>query len=128
MYVIDELCTITYSVNAAPFLPIRCLYQLNLENGTEFPLAKDLFVTSTYVNDIIAGADTEEEVLEFQHQVTSLLRIGGFNLKTWASICWAVLKNIAVEDRAMDPSFEQKDDQSLKVLGLHWVRHCFWKV
>ncbi|CAI6369999.1 unnamed protein product [Macrosiphum euphorbiae] len=98
----------------------ECLHQLDSENGTEFPLAKNLLVTSTYVDDIVAGADTEKEALELQDQVISLLRKGGFNLRKWASICEAVLKGIAAEDRAIDSSFELKDDQSVKVLGLHW--------
>ncbi|XP_060873756.1 uncharacterized protein LOC132947470 [Metopolophium dirhodum] len=116
-----ELCTITYGVNAAPFLAIRCLHQLDSENGSEFPLAENLLVTSTYVDDIVAGAGTEKEALELQDQVISLLRKGGFHLRKWASNCEAVLKGIAAEDRAMDPSFELKDDQSVKVLGLHWI-------
>ncbi|XP_060845438.1 uncharacterized protein LOC132925023 [Rhopalosiphum padi] len=115
-----ELCTITYGVNAAPYLAIRCLHQLDSDCGTEFPLAKGLLVTSTYVDDIVAGADTKGEVLELQRQVISLLRKGGFNLRKWASNCEEILKGIAAEDRAMDPSFELKDDQSVKVLGLHW--------
>jgi len=115
-----ELCTVTYGVNAAPFLAIRCLHQLDLENGSEFPLAKNLLVTSTYVDDIVAGADLEEEALELQHQVISLLCKGDFNLKKWASNFEALLKDICIEDRAMDAPFELKDDQSVKVLGLHW--------
>jgi len=115
-----ELCTVTYGVNAAPFLAIRCLHQLDLENGSEFPLAKNLLVTSTYVDDIVAGADSEDQAVELQHQVISLLRKGGFNLKKWASNCEALLKDISNEDRAVDAPFELKDDQSVKVLGLHW--------
>ncbi|KAF0704944.1 Uncharacterized protein FWK35_00037405, partial [Aphis craccivora] len=68
-----ELCTITYGVNAAPYLAIRCLHQLDSDCGTEFPLAKNLLVTSTYVDDIVAGADTERDVLELQRQLISLL-------------------------------------------------------
>ncbi|XP_050056092.1 uncharacterized protein LOC126549769 [Aphis gossypii] len=115
-----ELCTRTYGFNAAPYLAIRCLRQLDSDCGNQFPLAKNLLVTSTYVDDIVAGADTERVVLELQRQLISLLRKGGFNLRKWASNCDAILKGIPAEDRAMDPSFELKDDQSVKVLGLHW--------
>lgn len=69
-----KLCTVTYGVNAAPFLAIRCLHQLNRENGPEFPLAKDLLLISTYVDDIVAEVNTEEEVLALQCQVIMLLR------------------------------------------------------
>lgn len=73
-------------------MAIRCLNQLNSENGTEFPLARDLLVTSTYVDDIVAGADTAKEAVELQHQIISLLRKGGFNLRKWASNFEAILK------------------------------------
>lgn len=74
-----ELSTITYGVNAVLYLAIRCLHQLDSDCGTELPLAKNLLVTSTYVDDIMAGADTEKDVLELQRQIISLLHKGGFN-------------------------------------------------
>jgi len=68
-----ELCTITYGMNAAPYLAIRCLHQLDLENGPEFPLATNLLSTNTYIDDIIAGADSVEEILLLLQQVIQLL-------------------------------------------------------
>jgi len=67
------------------------------------------------VDDILVGANTEKKVVELQHHVISLLYKVGFNLRKWASNCEILLKGVAVEDRAMDPSFELKDDQSVKV-------------
>ncbi|XP_008180528.1 uncharacterized protein LOC103308616 [Acyrthosiphon pisum] len=91
-----ELCTITYGVDAAPFYT----------NWTQKMEPNFLWQKIC--------ADTEKEVLELQDQVISLLRKGGFHLRKWASNCEAVLKGIAAEDRAMDSSFELKDDQSVK--------------
>jgi len=115
-----QLCTITYGVSAAPFLAIRCLHQLNQDDGSLFPLANNILTTSTYVDDIIAGADTVEEIVQLKEQVVSLLRRGNFSLKKWASNCSSVLVNIQEEDRAQDSCFDAKDDQSVKILGLHW--------
>jgi len=58
------------------------------------------------VDDIVAGTDTEEEAVEFHHQVIFFLLKGGFNLKKWASNYEALLKDISAEDRTMDASFE----------------------
>lgn len=115
-----ELCTITYGMNAAPYLAIRCLHQLDLENGPEFPLATNLLRTSTYVDDIIAGADSVENVVLLQQQVIQLLQKGCFELKKWASNCSTILQHIPKEDLAMDSSFEPNDGQAVKVLGLYW--------
>lgn len=54
----------------------------------------------------MAGTDTEEEAVEFHHQVIFFLLKGGFNLKKWASNYEALLKDISAEDRTMDASFE----------------------
>ncbi|KAE9524046.1 hypothetical protein AGLY_015527 [Aphis glycines] len=91
-----QLCTVTYGMSSAPFLAMRCLHQLNEEDGPSYPLAFNILTTSTYVDDIVAGANT------------------------WASNCTEVLENIDVEDRALDSIIEAKDVNSVKVLGLHW--------
>ncbi|KAL4121517.1 hypothetical protein QTP88_014012 [Uroleucon formosanum] len=115
-----ELCTITYGMNAAPYFAIRCLHQLDLENGPEFPLATNLLRTSTYVDDIIAGADSVEDIVLLQQQVIKLLQSGSFQLKKWASNCSNILQNVPREDLAMDSFFEPNDIQAVKVLGLYW--------
>ncbi|KAL4083902.1 hypothetical protein QTP88_029218 [Uroleucon formosanum] len=37
-----QLLTVTYGVNSAPYLALRCLRQLDLEDGAEFPQANGL--------------------------------------------------------------------------------------
>lgn len=115
-----QLCTVTYGVNAAPYLAIRCLRQLDEEDGPSYPRAQGLLVTNTYVDDIVAGADSVEEVLMLQQELISLLGRGSFILKKWSSNCVEVLENIPVEDRTLSPLYKPKDEQAVKVLGLHW--------
>lgn len=100
-----ELCTITYGMSAAPYLAIRCLHQLDLENGPNF---------------IIAGADSLDNVVLLQQQVIQLLQKGCFELKKWASNCSIIIKNIPREDLASDSFFEPNEGQAIKVLGLYW--------
>ena len=107
------MCTVTYGVNSAPFLAIRCLHQLNKEEGPSFPLAYNILTTSTHVDDIIAGAITKEDVLRLKVEIVELLKLGKFNLKKWASNCAAVLDGIDVDDRAFDPALDIKDDHSI---------------
>ncbi|XP_050056095.1 uncharacterized protein LOC126549771 [Aphis gossypii] len=115
-----QLCIVTYGMSSAPFLAMRCLHQLNEEDGPSYPLAFNILTTSTYVDDIVAGANTVEDVLQLKQEIVALLRRGNFNLKKWASNCTEVLENIDVEDRALDSIIEAKDVHSVKVLGLHW--------
>ncbi|XP_060842552.1 uncharacterized protein LOC132922848 [Rhopalosiphum padi] len=115
-----ELCTVTYGVSSAPFLAIRCLQQLNLEDGPDFPLVKDVLLADTYVDDIFVGADTVEDILESKIQIIGLLNRGGFSLKKWASNCPEILNTIEIEDRAVTPWIEPTKEQAVKVLGVHW--------
>lgn len=115
-----ELLTVTYGVNAAPFLALRCLRQLDFDDGAKFPRAKGLLIYNTYVDDIIAGADTSDDLLAVQSDLIHLLRRGEFELKKWASNCDAVLKCVPVKDHAIEPTFTPTDDTTLKVLGVHW--------
>ncbi|KAL4134958.1 hypothetical protein QTP88_006638 [Uroleucon formosanum] len=103
-----ELCTVTYGINSAPFLAIRCLLQLEQDNGPEFPLVRQFLRSSTYVDNIIAGADTREGILKVQCQVVGLLQKGCFEL------------SVAKEDCASNPYYEPHYGQAVKILGLYW--------
>lgn len=114
-----ELYTVTYGLSAAPFLAIRCLHQLQQEDGAYYPLTKNVLTSSTYDDNIFIGADSVEEVFELQRQVVALLSRGGFDLKKWASNCAAILEGIPLEDCSTSPLFSP-DDNAVKVLGIHW--------
>ncbi|XP_036340374.1 uncharacterized protein LOC118749683 [Rhagoletis pomonella] len=50
-----ELKTVTFGVNCAPYLAIRMLYQLAQDCQDEFPLANNILLRETYVDDILSG-------------------------------------------------------------------------
>jgi len=115
-----QLLTVTYGVNSAPYLALRCLRQLDLEDGADFPQAKGLLTYNTYVDDIVAGANSVEDLLAVQKVLVNLLQRGEFELKKWASNCDAVLRCIPIEDQAIELTFTPTEDTALKVLGVHW--------
>jgi len=79
-----QLLNVTYGVNSAPNLKLRCLRQLDLEDGAEFPQAKILLIISnTYVDDIVACANSAEDLLAVQKDLVNLLQRGEFELKKW---------------------------------------------
>jgi len=39
-----QLCTVTYGLNCAPNIVIRCLHELDAQYGYRFPLAKDILI------------------------------------------------------------------------------------
>ncbi|XP_022161617.1 uncharacterized protein LOC111027526 [Myzus persicae] len=115
-----QLCTITYGLNCAPYLAIRCLHELDEQDGHLFPLAKGVLNRSTYVDDIVVGADTEEQLLRRKEAIVSLLHNGACELSKWTSNSALVLGSISPDHRANSVSFDPRDEHSVKVLGLHW--------
>ncbi|XP_066585494.1 uncharacterized protein [Prorops nasuta] len=63
-----ELNTVTYGTGPAPFLSSRVLRELAYTDGANFPLAQDVLLNSTYVDDILFGAHDLK-------QLSSILRI-----------------------------------------------------
>ncbi|XP_008180804.1 uncharacterized protein LOC103308715 [Acyrthosiphon pisum] len=46
-----QLCTVTYGLNCAPYLAVRCLHELDRQEGHRFPLAKDVLTRAPYVDE-----------------------------------------------------------------------------
>lgn len=115
-----QLCTVTYGLNCAPYLAIRCLHELDAQDGHRFPLAKGVLTRSAYVDDIVIGADTEEQLLRRKVDIIGLLRSGACELSKWTSNSTLVIESIRPGDRISSVSFDPRDDHAVKVLGLHW--------
>ncbi|XP_066583658.1 uncharacterized protein [Prorops nasuta] len=91
-----ELNTVTYGTGPAPFLSSRVLRELASTDGADFPLAQDVLLNSTYVDDILFGAHDLKQLSSIREQLIALLAKGGFSLSKW------------------DPA------GSSKVLGIYW--------
>ncbi|XP_046400585.1 uncharacterized protein LOC124166915 [Ischnura elegans] len=121
-----KLTTVTYGVTSAPFLAIRTLHQLAEDEGAQFPQAARVLKSQTFVDDIIAGADNVQEALTFQHDLTKLLSLGGFQLRKWCSnsdilishISEEILKNLArVKEITLPRSLFIERTSSVQLLG-----------
>ncbi|XP_054285929.1 uncharacterized protein LOC129002275 [Macrosteles quadrilineatus] len=122
-----QLATVTYGVNSSPYLAIRTLHQLAKDEGEAFPAAAQVLTSNTYVDDIIAGADTVEDVLELQSQIISLLSRGGFELRKWSSNAKELLQALPQEHLELPVFLEHAKEPLFSILGLQWspVSDCF---
>lgn len=50
-----KLKTVTFGVNCAPYLAIRTLHQLAEDLKSSFPLAHNILLRETYVDDVLSG-------------------------------------------------------------------------
>ncbi|XP_062710702.1 uncharacterized protein LOC134288828 [Aedes albopictus] len=115
-----ELLTVTYGTASAPFLATRVLLQLADDEQENYPAAAKVLRKDVYVDDLFSGADSVEEAIELRQQLEALLSKGGFQLRKWASNEAAVLEDLSVENRALQPSVDLDRNQTIKSLGLHW--------
>ena len=113
-----QINTVTFGLACAPFLAIRSLHQLADDEGDKYPLAAKLLKKDFYVDNLLTGAETIEKALEIRHEMTELLKLGGFNLRQWASNDERVLKGLS--DDQIETNFELDREQTVKTLGLSW--------
>ncbi|XP_055922824.1 uncharacterized protein LOC129953606, partial [Eupeodes corollae] len=121
-----RLLTVTYGTTSAPFLAVRSLQQVALESALSHPVASSIILNDFYVDDVMTGADSIDEVIKLQADLVELLKSAGFHLRKWTTNCWPLLLSIPEEQRELSP-VDFEESSSVKLLGLQWCpsRDCF---
>lgn len=117
-----RLCTVTYGTSAAPFQALRTIQELANTDGDSYPLAAAVLKNDTFVDDILTGANSEEDAVKCQQELIKLCSAAQFELRKWASNSTKILLSVDEGTRAMSPSvlLDNSEDPELKVLGLKW--------
>lgn len=115
-----QMNTVTYGTSCAPFLATRALNQLADDDGKEFPLAAPIVKQDFYVDDLLTGADSIEELVQISQQLTDLLNGGGFPLRKWSANHPAILEHIPEDRRETQKELELDQSPTIKTLGLLW--------
>ena len=115
---------VVFGVSSSPFL-LNATVKYHLERfiNTNEDVVKRLR-QSTYVDDIITGADTDEEAYELYVQAKEIFRQGGFNLRKFLSNSTELQTKINETESASDsnsPPINATTNQGdVKVLGITW--------
>ncbi|XP_029157246.1 uncharacterized protein LOC114929752 [Nylanderia fulva] len=80
-----ELLTLTYGTSSASFLAIAALRKQAEENSTKFPIASKVVLNDFYVDDLVTGANTIQEIYTIKKETIQLLQGAKFELAKWAS-------------------------------------------
>ncbi|XP_071579677.1 uncharacterized protein [Temnothorax nylanderi] len=115
-----QLLTVTYGTAAAPFLALRVLKQLVIDEGTKFPLASSILNSDIYVDDVLFGAEDIHLLRHMREQLCSLLSLGGFTLRKWASNDSDLLADISEKDHGLAGHKLLHLDDHLNILGVSW--------
>ncbi|XP_050512847.1 uncharacterized protein LOC126888544 [Diabrotica virgifera virgifera] len=117
------LLTVIFGVVSSPYLALRTLQQLVLDEGSRFPKAASLVCNASYIDDFVFGASTLEEAQSLVEELVALLKLGGFELRKWCSNEPKLLSqfpelHINPHSINFDP---ESNGPSLKILGLKWI-------
>ncbi|GBM59870.1 hypothetical protein AVEN_50455-1 [Araneus ventricosus] len=114
-----RLRTVTYGTASAPFLAIRTLKQLALDESSRFPLASDVTQQDMYRNDIVSRASDLDTAKELQSQLHNMLKAGGMTLPKWSSNSKELWDSCASNDQ--EHKFLSTTEAAVKTLGITWT-------
>lgn len=111
-----ELLTVTYGTNSAPYLATRVLNEL--ASTSNCTLASTALLEQTYVDDIICGANTLNDLRSLYSELSTLLNSAQLQLHKWNSNNLEFLKTL---DNSSQSQYELHSENSPnKVLGILW--------
>ncbi|CAK1594262.1 unnamed protein product [Parnassius mnemosyne] len=108
-----ELLTVTFGIASAPYLAVRVLNQISLDEGKNFPLAAPRVLQAFYMDDLMTGCCDVKEGLEVYKQMTDLLARGGFKLQKWNSNNEELLSQISINEKLADMNEEDTPNKDM---------------
>lgn len=119
-----RLLRVTFGTASAPYLAVKSLQQVAVDEGAQHPETSEIIKNNFYVDDLMAGCQSVEEGLKLYKDIETVLTKGGFQLQKWVSSCKELEKQINVGERNDEEQGERdiKMDEVVKILGITWDR------
>lgn len=114
-----NLNTVTYGTACASFLAIRALHEVAYLHVNDCPKLASIILEDFYVDDLLTGCNTIDQLNEIKSSISELLQRYGFILRKLSSNC----PTVSDSDSATTSHFEFAADVQSKTLGLLWNRH-----
>ena len=132
-YIVLRFARVVFGVSCSPFLLNATVrHHLELHQDSQRTLV-DKLLRSFYVDDVITGADTEEDAFRLYTESKELLKSGGFNLCKFTSNNLALQQKISIAEgviptQACEETYTQRTlgkaqpsfRDERKVLGVIW--------
>ncbi|XP_066590509.1 uncharacterized protein [Prorops nasuta] len=109
-----ELATVTYGTSPASFLATRCLKQLAIENSNAFPIGSKCLSRDFYMDDLLTGADSINEIKIIRKEIVDILKKGHFELSKWSSNVADICSNEKAD------LIELNGQCDSRILGIYW--------
>ncbi|GFX88857.1 integrase catalytic domain-containing protein [Trichonephila clavipes] len=108
-----QLNTVTYGTASAPFLAMRTLKQISIDEGENFPLAASVLCDDFYMNDVLSGANSLEVAKTLQHQLIDILQTAQMSLHKWCGYTSELIPTTEKE-------YDFASPEEIKTLGIAW--------
>ncbi|XP_036347816.1 uncharacterized protein LOC118757186 [Rhagoletis pomonella] len=112
-----RMLRVTYGVAAASHLAVRSLQQ-TAKYSHICEKASAVIHKDFYMDDLITGTSSKEELLLLQQSVSEILKEGGFELRKWPSNCAELCEKISNASKTI--SHYIVDGENVHALGLVW--------
>ncbi|GFW53903.1 integrase catalytic domain-containing protein [Trichonephila clavipes] len=110
---VHQLNTVTYGMASAPFLAMRTLKQISIDEGENFPLAASVLCDDFYMDDVLSGANSLEVAKTLQHQLIDILQTAQMSLHKW---CGNTSELIPTTEKGYDFA----STEEIRTLGIAW--------
>ncbi|GFW13380.1 integrase catalytic domain-containing protein [Trichonephila clavipes] len=114
--VIYRLKTVTYGTTSAPFLAIRTLKQLAMDEASRFPLASKVALQDVYIDDVVSGAQNLDTAFQLQCQLQNMLETCVMKLHKFNSNSKELLNSSSDQEH----SFSTNAESAIKTFGVSW--------
>lgn len=116
-----EMNTVTFGQRSSPFLAIRTLHQLAIDDAGELPEVQRVIRNDLYVDDVATGTNCVESALKLQQDLINVFKLGQFELRKWSSNSIKLLEAVPPEHRQNQTvAFIEHENEFTSVLGLRW--------
>ncbi|XP_050294309.1 uncharacterized protein LOC126734653 [Anthonomus grandis grandis] len=109
-----DLSTVTYGTASAAFLATRSLQEVGKIHAKDCPKISNIIQRDFYVDDLLTGAQTVDELRQIKEDIHDLLMKYGFPLGKWASNEPTLTSDSSIHSISFDT------DIPSKTLGLLW--------
>lgn len=114
-----KLNVVVFGLASSPFLAIRCMLQVAIDEGEKFPIARDIIRHNFYVDDVLASFPTVSEASEAVKQLQTALSNRGFPLSKWVSNKSEIIDSVP-EASKLQVITKNLNYEGIKTLGFQY--------
>ncbi|XP_065052322.1 uncharacterized protein LOC135681677 [Rhopilema esculentum] len=115
-----EFSRVVFGITSSPFQAQFVIQKHAQLYRSEYPMASETALKSTYMDDSIDSVQDDEKGIQLYHQLAALWNKAGMHARKWLSNSPEVLSVIPVEDRASEIDLDNGELPTVKTLGILW--------